>query len=54
MADAVSCSWCGRIADEPPMTWTRQSTARGTEWMCEDCTRTNLRAVEAKLPDEWW
>ena len=54
MAESVSCAWCGRSAEAPPLTWTLQTTDRGSEWLCEECTRVNLRAVEAKLPTEWW
>jgi hypothetical protein len=40
--------------DEPPSTWTLQWGARGQEWLCERCTRDNLRAIEAGLDDVWW
>ena len=26
----------------------------GNSWLCTDCARTRLRAIETKLPDEWW
>jgi hypothetical protein len=41
-------------ADEPPPTWTRQSSARGDEWLCERCTRENLRSIEGRLDSAWW
>jgi hypothetical protein len=37
-----------------PPTWTRQTTDRGEEWLCERCTRDNLRAIEARLDAAWW
>jgi hypothetical protein len=51
---AISCAWCGRSADDPPLTWTLQTGDRGVEWLCEQCTRSNVRSVEARLPAEWW
>lgn len=54
-ATAVSCALCGIGADPPPMTWmTDWDAARGTLHYCDRCARDNLRAVEAKLPQEWW
>jgi hypothetical protein len=23
-------------------------------WLCPDCARDHLHAIESKLPDEWW
>jgi hypothetical protein len=42
------------MTDDPPVTWTMQTGERGVEWMCEACTRSNLRSVEGRLPTEWW
>jgi hypothetical protein len=50
----VSCSWCGTIADPVPVTWTVQTGARGIEYLCERCTRDNVRKIEGSLPTEWW
>jgi hypothetical protein len=51
----VTCAWCGATAgDGPPPTWTLQSSARGDEWLCERCTRDNLRAIEGRLDSTWW
>jgi hypothetical protein len=46
--------WCGTTVDEPPPTWTVQTSGRGLEWLCERCTRDNLRNIESSLPTEWW
>ena len=51
---AVSCSWCGTTADPAPVTWTVQSGARGLEYLCETCTRDNVRKIEGSLPTEYW
>ena len=55
MAEAAYCSWCGKQApDGAPATWTAQSSDRGVELLCEDCTRTNLRSIEANLSTDYW
>lgn len=51
---AVSCSWCGATADPAPVTWTIQTGARGLEYLCETCTRDNVRKIEGSLPTEYW
>jgi hypothetical protein len=51
---AVSCSWCGTTADPAPVTWTVQTSARGIEYLCETCTRDNVRKIEGSLPTEYW
>ena len=55
MADTAYCSWCGKQApDGAPPTWTAQSSGRGVELLCEDCTRANLRSIEANLSTDYW
>jgi hypothetical protein len=51
---AVTCAWCGAVAADVPVTWTVQSSDRGLEYLCETCTRTNVRQIESQLPTEWW
>jgi hypothetical protein len=53
MAD-VSCAWCGRTEPEAPATWTIQTGARGVEYLCESCTRENVRKIESSLPQDYW
>jgi len=50
------CSRCGTIADgeEAPAGWSFGTSRRGLEWLCLDCTRENVRSIEAKLPEEYW
>jgi hypothetical protein len=50
----TACSWCGTSVDEVPVTWTVQSGARGIEYLCETCTRDNVRKIEGSLPTEYW
>jgi hypothetical protein len=30
------------------------SSERGVDRLCADCTRENVRAIEARLDEEWW
>jgi hypothetical protein len=53
-AQPVWCSRCGTQAEAAPVTWTLQTSERGLEYICEPCTRTNVRAIEGQLPTEWW
>jgi hypothetical protein len=50
----VWCSGCGAAVETAPATWTVQTSPRGTEYLCEHCTRTNVRNIESQLPAEWW
>lgn len=50
----VSCAWCGTTVDALPATWSAQLGERGTEYLCERCTRENVRKIESQLPSEWW
>jgi len=47
---AVSCRHCGCTVDEPPLGWSTE----GDRWLCDTCTRRNLRAIEGKIDDAWW
>ncbi|MFL6238382.1 MAG: hypothetical protein ACJ735_02655 [Actinomycetes bacterium] len=53
------------MADPPPATWSLSPTergpegradgpTRGIEWLCEKCTRENIRGIEGRLDSEWW
>jgi hypothetical protein len=50
------CTWCGTQAAGPPPTWSLQTSdrGRGLEWLCEACTRANVRSIEGKLDSDWW
>ncbi len=49
------CSVCGAAEAEPPLTWLRDiDDRRGPTWICDSCARTHLRAIEARLSQEWW
>lgn len=58
-----TCSICGRTADptedgDPPLGWCADvvETRDGphTRWVCAACTRKYVRAIEAKLEQQWW
>jgi hypothetical protein len=51
------CSHCGTTADSDddlPTGWSLATSDRGLERVCRDCTRSNIRSIEAKLPEEYW
>jgi hypothetical protein len=50
----VQCAVCAVPAEGPPATWSAQTGARGTSWLCERCTRDNLRSIEGRLDEAWW
>jgi hypothetical protein len=49
---------CGSMAEAPedglPTGWSLATSDRGLDEVCTDCTRRNIRSIEAKLPEEWW
>ena len=52
--DAATCAVCGTSVDERPLTWSLQVSERGQTWLCEPCSRDNLRSIEGKLDEAWW
>ena len=54
MGEQVTCGVCGTVADELPVTWSSQVSDRGQTWLCEQCTRDNIRSIEGKLDEAWW
>lgn len=57
-ATARTCSSCGTSADAPPEGlpegWSLVTEKRRVEYHCATCVRANIRAIEAKLPEEYW
>ena len=53
-----TCARCG--ASEPavegglPAGWSLATSEGGVDRLCADCTRSNVRAIEARLDEEWW
>jgi DNA-directed RNA polymerase subunit RPC12/RpoP len=53
----ATCSSCGSIVEDEgdlPSGWSLVTNERGVGLVCATCTRTNIRSIEAKLPEEWW
>ncbi|CAN5129708.1 hypothetical protein BH18ACT4_BH18ACT4_05160 [soil metagenome] len=57
-ATVPTCSTCGASVsggdENLPAGWSLASSERGVDRVCAACTRTNIRAIEAKLAEEWW
>jgi len=52
------CARCGATEsaaeDGLPPGWSLATSDGGVDRLCADCTRTNVRAIEARLDEEWW
>jgi hypothetical protein len=55
-----TCSHCGRWEEAPqddvmPLGWSFGIETDGRlTYACPDCVRANIRAIEGKLPEEYW
>ena len=53
-----SCSRCGAMASCPPGAvpdgWSFAVENGRMTYQCAPCVRENIRAIEGKLPEEWW
>ena len=53
-----TCARCGATAPGPddglPGGWSLATSERGLDRLCDRCTRENVRAIEARLDEEWW
>jgi hypothetical protein len=54
MGEPATCGVCGTTVEERPATWSMQVGARGQQWICDGCTRENIRSIEGKLDEIWW
>ncbi|HEX4249006.1 MAG TPA: hypothetical protein VH008_14180 [Pseudonocardia sp.] len=58
MNEPDACRACGRQRDPgqaSSLSWMCDRRPDGrSSWLCADCARTNLRSIEAKLPDDFW
>lgn len=54
----MTCSRCGSVAEGPegglPVGWSFAVENGRILHECATCVRENIRAIEAKLPEEWW
>lgn len=53
-----TCSRCGARAEAPadglPAGWSFEVEPGGVRYQCTTCVRANIRAIEGKLPEEYW
>ena len=50
-----SCSICGATADDwIAEGWAVTKDGDRTTYLCVECARENIRAIEGKLPEEYW
>jgi hypothetical protein len=53
-----TCSVCGTTATTPddglPDGWSLVTERGRVNYQCLSCVRTNIRAIEGKLPEEYW
>jgi hypothetical protein len=49
----VSCSSCGATA-EAPLGWMTEVTERGPRYLCDRCSRDNIRSIEGRLDPVYW
>jgi hypothetical protein len=54
--ESRTCDHCGRVEDDPVvlLTWSTAVERGRQKWVCVDCSRRHLRAMEGKLDSEWW
>jgi hypothetical protein len=52
----VTCALCRAAApvDPPPVSWTCSVENGERKYVCEDCARANIRAIEGRLDSSWW
>ncbi len=53
-SSSSTCAVCGLTEDERPASWSLQVSERGPTWLCDGCTRANLRSIEGRLDEAWW
>ncbi|MFF7447304.1 MULTISPECIES: hypothetical protein [unclassified Streptomyces] len=50
----LACARCGTTADGPRPTWTCSMEHGVRQYLCDTCSRENLRAIEGRLDPAWW
>jgi len=53
-----TCARCGTMqrcaAESLPEGWSFSTENNRVEYLCVECARANLRAIEGRLPQEYW
>ncbi|MFI6285326.1 hypothetical protein ACIBCM_11300 [Streptomyces sp. NPDC051018] len=52
--ERIVCSLCQKVAEGPPPTWTCSMENGSRRYLCDDCARANIRAIESRLDSSWW
>ncbi|PBC61145.1 hypothetical protein BKI49_24360 [Streptomyces sp. Tue6028] len=52
--ERIVCACCGTPADGPQPTWTCSVENGARHYFCDNCARSNLRAIEGRLDSAWW
>ncbi|MET7685843.1 hypothetical protein [Streptomyces sp. NPDC005423] len=50
----LTCARCGTRAEDPQPTWTCSMENGTRHYLCDNCSRENLRAIEGRLDPTWW
>ncbi|MFG2312602.1 hypothetical protein ACGFS9_28605 [Streptomyces sp. NPDC048566] len=50
----IVCARCGTSAEGPRPTWTCSVENGARRYFCDECSRSNLRAIEGRLDSDWW
>ncbi|KAB1147595.1 hypothetical protein F7R91_10890 [Streptomyces luteolifulvus] len=48
------CSRCGTVAEGPQPIWSFSVENGVRHYLCDTCSRENLRAIEGRLDSAWW
>ncbi|MCD7439130.1 hypothetical protein K4B79_12930 [Streptomyces lincolnensis] len=51
---SLVCARCGTVAEEPQPIWTCSVENGVRQYLCDTCSRENLRAIEGRLDSAWW
>ena len=46
MTEMSTCTGCGTQVEDRPATWSMQVGVCGVQWLCDRCTRDNIRSIE--------
>ncbi|MFE5244482.1 MULTISPECIES: hypothetical protein [unclassified Streptomyces] len=52
----MKCARCGTGAEgeDPPPTWLCSVENGRREYVCDNCAREHIRAIESRLDSSWW
>ncbi|MFI6700511.1 hypothetical protein ACIBJC_16300 [Streptomyces sp. NPDC050509] len=53
-AEKAVCARCGVTAEAPPPTWSCAIDDGSRSYLCDDCCRAHIAAIESRLDPSWW